>query len=73
MKATVLLPTVSNPVPAMVRVVAFIARLFVFKVTVGAATMFATCTAMPLVPSKDVTTAVRLPMVVGGVVKFTIN
>ncbi len=73
MKVTVLLPTVSNPVPAMVRVVALIARLFVFKVTVGAATMLATCTAMPLVPPKDVTTAVRLPVVVGGVVKFTTN
>ena len=34
---------VSNPVPAMVRVVALIARLLVvFKVTVGDATMVAT-------------------------------
>ena len=73
LKVTVLLPTVSNPVPAMVSVVALIARLFVFKVTVGAATMLATCTALPLVPPKEVTTAVRLPMVVGGVVKLTIN
>ena len=46
----------------------------VLKVGVIAAfKIFATCTAMPLVPSKDVTTAVRLPMVVGGVVKFTTN
>ena len=42
LKVTVLLPTVLNPVPAMVSVVALIARLFVFKVTVGAATMVAT-------------------------------
>ena len=73
LKVTVLLAAVvSNPVPAMVRVVALIARLFVFKVTVGAATMFATCTAMPLVPPKDVTTAVRLPSD-GAVLKVTIN
>ena len=72
MKVTVLLPTVSNPVPAMVRVVALMARLFVFKVTVGAATMLATCTALPLVPPKDVTTAVRLPSD-GAVLKVTIN
>ena len=43
LKVTVLLPTVSNPVPAMVSVVALIARLLVvFKVTVGAATIVAT-------------------------------
>ena len=37
LKVTVLLAAmVSNPVPAMVRVVALIARLFVFEVTVGA-------------------------------------
>jgi len=42
LKVTVLLPTVLNPVPAMVSVVALIARLFVFKVTVGAETMVAT-------------------------------
>jgi len=43
LKVTVLLAAVvSNPVPAMVRVVALIARLFVFKVTIGAATMLAT-------------------------------
>ena len=74
LKVTVLFAAVVlNPVPAMVKVVALIARLFVFKVTVGAATMLATCTALPLVPPKDVTTAVRLPMVVGGVVKLTTN
>ncbi len=43
LKVTVLLAAVaSNPVPAMVRVVALIARLLVLKVTVGAATMVAT-------------------------------
>jgi hypothetical protein len=37
LKVTVLLPAVvSKPVPAMVNVVALIARLFVFEVTVGA-------------------------------------
>ena len=43
LKVTVLLAAVvSNPVPAMVRVVAEAARLVVSKVTVGAATMLAT-------------------------------
>ena len=42
LKVTVLLAAVvSNPVPAMVRVVALMARLLVFKVTVGA--IFAVC------------------------------
>ena len=73
LKVTVLLAAVvSNPVPVMVRVVALIARLFVSKVTVGAATMLATCTALPLVPPKDVTTAVRLPRD-GAVLKVTVN
>ena len=73
LKVTVLLAAVvSNPVPAMVRVVALIARLVVSKVTVGAATMLATCTALPLVPPKDVTTAVRLPRD-GAVLKVTVN
>ncbi len=43
LRTTVLLAAVvSNPVPAMVRVVALIARPLVLKVTVGAATMVAT-------------------------------
>jgi len=43
LRTTVLLAAVvSNPVPAMVSVVALIARLSVLKVTVGAATMVAT-------------------------------
>jgi len=42
-KVTVLLAgVVENPVPAMVRVVALIARLLELNVTVGAATMVAT-------------------------------
>ena len=43
LKVTVLLAAVvSNPVPAMVRVGALIARLVVLRVTVGAETMVAT-------------------------------
>ena len=43
LKVTVLLAAVvENPVPAMVRVVALIARVLVLKVTVGASTMVAT-------------------------------
>jgi hypothetical protein len=43
LKATVLLAAVVlNPDPLIVRVVALIDKLFVFKVTVGAATMVAT-------------------------------
>ena len=44
LNVTVLLEAVvSNPVPAMVRVVTFIARLLVFEVTVGGATTVAVC------------------------------
>ena len=43
LKVTVLLDAVvSNPVPAMVIVVALLARLFVLEVTVGAAMIVAT-------------------------------
>ena len=43
LKVTVLLAAVVlNPVPAMVSVVALLARLLVFEVTVGAATVVAT-------------------------------
>ena len=63
---------VSNPVPAMVRVVALIARLLVFKVTVGAATTLATCTGLPLLDPLVVTTAVKLPKD-GAVLKVTTN
>jgi hypothetical protein len=43
LKVTVLLAAVvSNPEPAMVMVLALIARLLVFNVTIGAATMVAT-------------------------------
>jgi hypothetical protein len=43
LKVTVLLAAVvSNPVPAMVRVVALIARVLVLEVTIGAATIVPT-------------------------------
>ena len=73
LKVTVLLAAVvSKPVPAMVRVVTLMARVLVLDVTVGAATMLATFTALPLVPPKDVTTAVKFPRV-GAVLKVTVN
>ena len=73
LKVTVLLAAVVlNPVPAMVSVVALLARLAELKVTTGAATMVATCTALPLVPPKEVTVAVRLPRD-GAVSKVTVN
>ena len=73
LKATVLLAAIeSNPVPVIVRVVAVEDRFAVFKVTVGALLMFATCTAVPLDPPKEVTTAVRLPRE-GAVSKVTVN
>ena len=43
-----------------------------FKVTVGAATMLATCTALPLLIEFVVTTAVRLPRD-GAVFNVTVN
>ena len=63
LKTTVLLAAVVEKlVPATRRLVALlIARLVEFNVTVGAATMVATCTAVPLEPPLEVTTAVRDP------------
>ena len=76
LKVTVLLAVVVlKPVPTMVRLVAVEGRLVELEVTVGgeiAATMVATCTKL-LVSLKEVTIAVKLPVVVGGVVKLTIN
>jgi len=76
LKVTVLLPAVVlKPVPPIVRVVALLARLAELEVIVRgeiAATMVATCTKL-LVSLKEVTIAVKLPVVVGGVVKLTIN
>jgi hypothetical protein len=75
LKATVLLlKVVSNPVPLMIIVGALMARLAVLKVTVGAtgATIVAIC-AVPLFPPLVVTTAVRLPVAVGSVLKATVN
>ena len=72
LKLIVLLAAVLlKPVPVMVRVVAVEARLVVFNVTAGAATMLATCTVL-LVPPKEVTVAVRLPRD-GAVSKVTVN
>ena len=79
LKATVLLAgvTASKPVPLMVKVTvvgALSARLSVLLVTVGAATMLATCTAAPELPlPATVTMAVRLPRPVGTVVKVTVS
>ena len=75
LKVTVLLSGVFalNPVPVMVRVVAFIPRLVVVLVTVGAATILATWTGAPLETPLAVTTAVKNPTVVGCVVKATVN
>ena len=74
LKVTVLLLAVLEKlVPLIVIVEALIARLVVFGVTVGAVTTLATWTALPLVPPKEVTTAVKLPVVLGGVVRLTVN
>ena len=59
-------------VPTMLRVVAFCARLAVLTVTVGTGTMVATCTAVPLLAPREVTTAVKLPNE-GAVFKVTVN
>ena len=76
LKVTVLLPAVVlKPVPPMVRVVAVEGTLVELEVTVGgeiAATMVATCTEV-LVSLKEVTTAVRLPVALGCVLKVTVN
>ena len=76
LNATVLLAgvVVEKPVPVIVIVEALIARLVVLVLTVGAATMFATSTDVPLVPPFEVTTAVRLSKAVSGVdKKATVN
>lgn len=72
LSVTVLLAAVgSKPKPLMVSRVPFVARLAVLLVTTGATV--ATCTAEPLELPSVVTTAVRLPAVVGLVVKVTVN
>src|ERR1700719_2132466 len=55
----------------MVSVVALAARLAVLLVTTGVT--LATCTAAPLLTPSVVTTAVRLPAVVGLVEKVTVS
>ena len=72
LRVTVLVPTVSNPVPSMTRLLAVRARLAMLDVTVGAATIVATCTALPLLIAFVVTTAVRLPRD-GAVLRVTVN
>ena len=62
-----------KPVPVIVIVEALMARIAVLELTVGAATMSATSTGVPLVPPFEVTTAVRLPLVLSCVVRFTVN
>jgi hypothetical protein len=72
LKRTVLLvAVVSKPRPLIVRVVAFIARLLVLAVITGLPV--ATCTAAPLLTELQVTTAVKLPAVVGLVPKLTVS
>lgn len=70
LKVTTLFTAVeSKPKPLMVTVVALAARLVVEEVTTGATV--ATCLAVPLLPPKDVTTAVRLPTAAGWALKVT--
>ena len=72
LKVTVLLAAVgSKPKPLMVSVVALAARLAVLLVTTGVTV--ATCTAAPLLTRSVVTTAVRLPAVVGLVENVTVS
>ena len=65
LKATEFVVVVEKFVPVMVTDATFCARFAVFAVTVGGATTAATCTAAPLVPPFDVTTAVKLPVALG--------
>lgn len=61
----------SKPKPAIVRVVVPVANAVVLDVTLG--TTVATCTALPLLRLLVVTTAVRLPTVVGLVDNVTVS
>ena len=73
-RATVLPEAVvSNPEPAMINVVSVRAWVVVLRVTVGAGTMVATCTAAPLVPPYEVTIAVNAPVLVGFVENVTVS
>ena len=62
---------VLNPKPLMVIVVESAARFVVLLVTTG--TTVATWTAVPLITPLVVTMAVKLPVEVGRVVRFTVN
>ena len=72
LKTTVLLwAVVSKPKPLMVTVAALSARFAVLLVTTGATV--ATCTAAPLLTLSVVTTAVKLPRLVGGLESVTVS
>ncbi len=72
LKTTVLLAAVLlKPVPAIVIVVALIARLAVLLVTTGLTE--ATCTAVPLLKELVVTDAVKSPATVGLVPNVTVK
>jgi len=73
LNSTVLFEAVvaSKPNPLMVNVVALAARFAVLLVATGLTV--ATCTAAPLARLLEVTTAVRLPVVVGFVSKVTVS
>jgi hypothetical protein len=60
-----------NPNPLMMILDAVMDRLFVLTVTTGIT--FATCTGVPLDAPLVVTTAVKLPSVVGRVVRLTVS
>lgn len=71
LKATVLFPAVGlNPKPLIVNVVPLIAKAVVALVTTGVTV--AICTALPLATPLVVTTAVKLPAVVGLVLNVTV-
>ena len=74
LNATVLLAgAVEKPEPVIIKVLALIARLGgLTEFTVGAITV-PTCTGEPLLPPLVVTTAVRVPLLLGGVIKETIS
>src|SRR5262249_15819585 len=72
LKVTVLLPAVvSKPRPLIVMLLALAARLLVLLVTTGVTV--ATCTAVPLLTLLVVTTAVKLPAVLGLAENVTVS
>lgn len=69
---TVFPPAGSKPLPAILSVVAEMKRSAVSCVTLGAATMVATCTGDRFFPLYDETTAVNVPML-GAAVNCSLN